>query len=117
MGNFQELMVWQKAKDLAVRIYQITKSQEFLRDSGLRDQIQRASVSVPANISEGDQLGSNKQSVRHFNIARGSVAELQTLLIISHEINYIDYNTRNLLERECNIISSMLNKLILARKT
>jgi len=60
-------------------------------------------------------LGSNRQSVRHFNIAKGSVAELQTLLIISQEINYIDLETRNSLENECNIISIMLNKLIKAR--
>ena len=60
-------------------------------------------------------MGSNRQSVRHFNIAKGSVAELQTLLIISQEINYIDLETRNSLENECNIISIMLNKLIKAR--
>lgn len=115
MGNFQKLKVWQLAKDLAVEIYKLTKSQDFSRDFGLKDQIQRAAVSVPSNISEGDELGSNRQSVKHFHIAKGSVAELETLLIISKEIGYIDIKTNNSLVNECNIISIMLNKLIKAR--
>ena len=115
MGNFQKLRVWQLAKDLAVKIYKITKTTKLSRDFGLRDQIQRAAVSIPANIAEGDELGTNKQSVRHFYIAKGSVAELQTLLIISNEIDYIDIETLNLLDNECNLISVMLRKLIKAR--
>lgn len=74
MGNFQKLRVWQLAKNLAVKIYKLTKSPEFSKDFGLKDQIQRAAVSIPANISEGDELGTNKQSVRHFYIAKGSAA-------------------------------------------
>ena len=115
MGNFQKLRVWQLGKNLAVKIYKLTKSQNFSKDFGLKDQIQRAAVSIPANISEGDESGSNRQSVRFFNIAKGSVAELQTLLIISQEINYIDIETKDSLENECDIISVMLNKLIKVR--
>jgi four helix bundle protein len=115
MGNFQNLKVWLLAKDLAIKIYKLTKSPVFSRDFGLRDQVQRAAVSVSANISEGDESGSNRQSVRYFNIARGSLAELQTLLIISFEIDYIDNETKDYLVNECNIISIMLNKLIKAR--
>jgi four helix bundle protein len=115
MGNFQELRVWQIAKNLAVNIYKLTKTQNFSKDFGLKDQIQRAAVSIPANIGEGDELGTNKQSVRYFYIAKGSAAELQTLLKISHEISHIDLETKNILENECNKISIMLNKLIKAR--
>ena len=115
MGNFKELRVWQLAKNLSVNIYRLTQNQKFLKDFGLKDQIQRASVSVPANIAEGDELGTNKQSVRHFYIAKGSVAELQTLLIISREINYIDEPTLKLLDDDCIQISIMLTKLIKAR--
>jgi hypothetical protein len=50
MGNFQELRVWQIAKNLAVNIYKLTKTQNFSKDFGLKDQIQRAAVSIPANI-------------------------------------------------------------------
>jgi len=115
MGNFQKLRVWQLAKSLAVKIYKLTKSSNFSKDFGLIGQIQRAAVSVPANISEGDELGTNKQSIRHFYIAKGSVAELQTLLIISNEIDYITKEKLDTLYNECNIISVMLNKLIIAR--
>jgi four helix bundle protein len=117
MGNFQKLRVWQLAKDLAVKIYKLTKTPNLSRDFGLKDQIQRAAVSIPANISEGDELGTNKQSIKHFYIAKGSTAELQTLLIIANEIEYIDGASLDILNNECNIISAMLNKLIKARNT
>jgi four helix bundle protein len=115
MGNFQKLRVWLLAKNLAVEIYKLTKTQPFQTDFGLKDQIQRAAVSISANISEGDELGTNKQSIRHFYISKGSIAELQTLLIISNEISYIDQETKDNLVNECNIISIMLSKLIKAR--
>ena len=51
MGNFRELRVWQNAKDLAVKIYQLTKEQDFSKDYGLKDQIQRSSVSIASNIA------------------------------------------------------------------
>lgn len=52
MGNFRELLVWQKARELAIKIYKlVNKTQSFSKDFGLRDLIQRAAVSIPANIS------------------------------------------------------------------
>jgi four helix bundle protein len=115
MGNYQKLRVWQIAKELVVKIYKLTKSPKFIKDWGLKDQIQRAAVSISANIAEGDELGTNKQSVRHLFIAKGSVAELQTLLIIARDIEYIDKETLDLLNNECNVISVMLGKLIKSR--
>ena len=53
MGKFQELRVWQKSKDLAVYIYQVTGKGQFAKDYSLKDQILRASVSIPSNIAEG----------------------------------------------------------------
>jgi len=78
MSRFEELKIWQKAVDLAVKIYEITKKDPFNKDFGLRDQMRRASVSISSNISEGDQLESDKSSIRHFRIAKGSCAELYT---------------------------------------
>ena len=115
MGNFQKLRVWQIAKELAVNIYKLTSNQTFSRDLGLRDQIQRSAVSVPSNIAEGDELETDKQSIRHFYIAKGSSAELLTQLIIAHEIGYIDREIKDNLVNECRIISVMLLKLIRAR--
>jgi len=68
MGNFQKLRVWQFAKDLAVKIYKLTNTSKLAKDFGLKDQIQRAAISVPANIAEGDELGTNRQSVRQFSL-------------------------------------------------
>jgi four helix bundle protein len=117
MGNFQELRVWQLAKDIAVKIYRLTQKQEFLKDFGFKDQIQRSAISIPSNISEGDELETDKQSIRHFYIARGSSAELLTQIIIGREIGYITEEEANLLINDCKVISVMLTKLIKARST
>ena len=117
MGNFQKLRVWQLAKELAVKIYKLTSTSTLSKDYGLKDQIQRSAVSIPANIAEGDELGTDKQSIRHFYIARGSSAELQTLIIIAKEINYIESEMMENLVNECKIISVMLSKIISARST
>jgi four helix bundle protein len=117
MGNFQKLRVWQLAKDLAIKIYKLTQTQIFLKDYGLRDQLQRSAVSIPSNIAEGDELGSDKQSVRHFFIAKGSAAELLTQLIIANEIGYLEESKKKNLINDCMIISVMLTKLIKARSS
>jgi len=115
MGNFQKLRVWQTAKELAVNIYKLTQNPYFKKDFGFKDQIQRAAVSISSNIAEGDELGTDKLSIRYFYISKGSSAELMTQLIIAKEIGYIDSGTSGLLIDECNKISSMLTKLIRAR--
>jgi four helix bundle protein len=115
MGDFRKLRVWQLAKELAIKIYKLTQTPKLSKDFGLKDQMQRAAVSVSANIAEGDELDTNKQAVKHFYIAKGSLAELQTLLIIAQEIGYIDKKEADELDNECNVISVMLRKLISAR--
>jgi four helix bundle protein len=115
MGNYQKLHVWQLAKELAVKIYKLTGKQPFTKDFGLKDQIQRSAVSIPSNIAEGDESGTNKSSVRYFFIAKGSVAELQTQLIIACEIGYIETSLMESMVDECDRISIMLNKIIKAR--
>jgi four helix bundle protein len=115
MGNFQKLRVWQLAKTLAVNIYKLTKSNHISRDFSFRDQIQRSAGSIPSNIAEGDELDTNKQSVRFFYIAKGSVAELMTQIIIGKEIGYFEEKMADILINDCKVISSMLMKLIQAR--
>ena len=115
MGNFQKLRVWQFAKDLAVKIYKMTQNPQFKNDFGFKNQIQRSAVSIPSNIAEGDESGTDKLSVRYFYIAKGSTAELMTQLIIASEIDYINSETKNQLVEECDKISAMLSKLIKAR--
>lgn len=115
MGNFRELKVWQRAKDLAVYIYKTTEKGKISKDYGLRDQWRRASVSIPSNIAEGDELNSNKQAIRFFYIARGSSAEVLTQAIIAKEIGYLDKEKYEYIEKECKAISGMLSRLITAR--
>ncbi len=112
---FRKLKVWQQAKALAVYIYKLTTQGDMLRDAGLRGQIQRAAVSIPSNIAEGDELDTDKQAIRHFYIAKGSAAEVLTQSIIAFEIGYIDQSQFTHIETECIYISAMLQKLIHAR--
>jgi four helix bundle protein len=117
MGNFQKLRVWLLSKDLAVKIYRLTQKQELSKDFGFEDQIQRSAISIPSNIAEGDELETDRQSIRHFYIARGSTAELLTQVLIGLEIGYITDSDANTLIEDCKIISVMLTKLIKARSS
>ena len=115
MGKFRELILWQRAKDLAVYIYKITAVGKFSKDYGLRDQIRRAAVSIPSNIAEGDELGTDKLSIRYFYTAKGSSAELLTQAIIALKIGYLPEEKFIHIENESQSISKMLNKLIQSR--
>jgi four helix bundle protein len=95
----------------------MTDSKSFSRDFGLKDQVQRAAVSIASNIAEGDELGSDKQSIHYFYIAKGSAAELTTQLIIANEIGYIEKEISDQLIDECDKASAMLSKLIKARSS
>ena len=108
MGKFRELKVWQRGKDLAVSIYRITNQTSFVKDYGLKDQIRRAAVSIPSNIAEGDELGSDKQAIRYFYTAKGSSAEVLTQAIIAFEIGYLTEKSFLYIEEECQSISGML---------
>jgi four helix bundle protein len=115
MGNYRKLQVWQLSKIMAVEIYKLTSKQPFLKDYGLKDQMQRSAVSIPSNIAEGDESGTNKISIRYFYIAKGSVAELQTQIIIANEIGYLEDSVKDILLNDCDKISIMLSKIIKAR--
>jgi len=88
--GFKNLAVWQKAKDLAVLIYRVSNSEMKNVDFGLRDQVRRSAVSVASNLAEGDERDTDKESVRYFFIAKGSVAELRTQLQIAHESGHLN---------------------------
>ncbi len=116
MGDFRKLKVWNEAKDLAIRIYQLSQIGDFSKDFGLRDQLRRSAVSIPSNIAEGDELQTNKQSINYFYHAKASTAELYTQLIIAFEIGYLNQSMFDELVDKCDKISAMLSKLIVARK-
>ena len=115
MGNFKNLRVWQEGIDLAEAVYKITREGAFSKDFGLRDQIQRAVVSIPSNIAEGDERRTNKESIYFFNISKGSAAEVITQLHIAKRIGYIEQTTLENLEGHSEKIRASLKNLIKAR--
>ncbi len=81
--GFKNLIVWQKAKELAVEVYRLSGDGMLGKDFGLRDQMRRSAVSIASNLAEGDERGTDKESVRFFHIAKGSLAELRTQIQIA----------------------------------
>jgi len=116
MGKFQELKVWQKAKDLAVFIDKVTDKGGFIKEFSLRDPMRRAAISIASNIAEGDEFDTDRQSIRFFYIAKGSSAELLTQAEIAMEVGYLSKEDFSHVEKECKAISSMLTRLIQARE-
>ena len=116
MSNYENLKVWHRAVNLAVSIYKLTsENNSFNKDFSLKDQMRRCSVSISSNISEGDELGTDKQAIRQFFIAKSSAAELYTQLTISSKIGYITEDENKYYLNECKGISAMLMILIKSR--
>lgn len=116
MGNFKKLRVWEDSMNLVEGIYKITRKGDFAKDYGLSRQIQRAAVSIPSNIAEGDERGTNKQAIYFFNVAKGSAAEVVTQLNIAYRIGYIEKEILAKFEKQTGIVSASLKNLIKARK-
>lgn len=115
--GFKDLIVWQRAKNIAVFIYSITLQNKALaQDYGLRDQLGRSVVSVASNLAEGDERNTDRDSVRFFYIAKGSLAELRTKIEIAHEIGYLEKNIFDKLEADCEEIGKMIGRLIKVRQ-
>jgi four helix bundle protein len=112
MRGFRRLKVWQEGKELAVGVYKVTQKGAFYRDFSLKDQIRRAAVSFPSNVAEGDERETNREAVRFFYMAKGSLAELQTQLEIAFAIGYIDEATFRQLDEKCASLGKMIGSLI-----
>ena len=109
MEAIQDLNVWSRSKTFAVDIY---KAFAACKDRGFKDQITRASVSIPSNIAEGYDRNSKKEFARYLNIAKGSCAEVRTQLYISEETGLIDEQDARKLTKESLEITKMLQGLI-----
>ena len=115
--GFKDLVVWQKAKDLAVIIYRISNKTLLSKDFSLRDQIRRSAVSIASNIAEGDERDTDKESVRFFFIAKGSLAELKTQIEITFEIGYLPEDDYFQLEERSEELGKMIGRLIKVRQS
>ncbi|MEN6304702.1 MAG: four helix bundle protein [Armatimonadia bacterium] len=87
--DFKNLLVWQAAMDLVEDVYRLTRGFPKHETWGLASQLQRAAVSVPSNIAEGRDKGSRQEYLQALMIARGSMAEVETQLLIAMRLNYL----------------------------
>jgi four helix bundle protein len=88
--RFEELLAWQKARQLVKAIYRVASQEPISRDFGFRNQICRAAISAMSNIAEGFARRSHADFAHFLDIARGSVAEVQSLLYVAFDVQYID---------------------------
>jgi four helix bundle protein len=112
LKNFKELKVWQKAYQLCLDIYYISKDFPNEEKFGLTSQIRRATVSVPSNISEGYGRRTTPDYIRSLYIAYGSNCELETQTLLSADLDYIDSETQNFLLEKISEVERMLKALI-----
>jgi len=106
--KFEDIQVWQKARELNNLIYDVTKNSHFLKDFSLRDQIRRASVSIMANIAEGFGRKSQKEFANFLNMAHGSAAEVQCHLYIALDQRYIGQKDFETLYDKVEEVSKMI---------
>ena len=91
--RFEEIRAWQEARVLTRQMYVLSDSEKYRHDFGLRDQIRRAAVSAMTNIAEGFDCESPKEFARFLEIARRSAVEVQSLLYVAPDANYITQET------------------------
>ena len=95
--KFEDLIAWQKARELTKQVYGITKAGEFYKDFGLREQIRRSAVSIMSNLAEGFERAGRSEFHQFLVIAKGSCAELRSQLYVALDADYIDAETFNAL--------------------
>jgi four helix bundle protein len=88
--GYRELIVWQKAMDLVPKVYELAKKRPKEELYALSSQIRRAVISIPANIAEGQARQHPAEFAQHLSIARGSLAELDTLLLAAEKLGYLE---------------------------
>lgn len=111
-SDYKKLKVWQKAMDLTEEVYRLVRLLPREETYALSDQLRRAVVSVPSNIAEGHGRGSDKDFVKFLTIARGSLFEVETQLLICNRLNLIPTETTQLAHSMIMEVGKMLNALI-----
>lgn len=109
---FEDLEVWKEARRLTQRVYQATEDSRFSKDFGLRDQIQRAAVSIMSNIAEGFERGGNQEFIQFLYIAKGSCGEVRSQLYVALDQGYIAREHFVQMFNSFKRLSGMLSSLI-----
>ncbi len=108
----EKLEAWKRSIDLAVSVYKLTKAFPAAEKYGLISQMRRAAVSVGSNIAEGAGRGSTGYYMHHLYIAQGSLSELETQLVISNRLGFIDDDKFTAIKEQTMIIGKMISSLL-----
>ena len=109
--KFEDLVAWQKARELTKEIYRITSEDLFAKDYGLRDQIRRASVSIMSNIAEGFGRGWMNEFHQFLVVSKASCAEVQSQLYVALDVGYIDKTMFKRLSDDANEVARIVSAL------
>lgn len=109
--SYKDLKVWDRSVKLVTEIYKLTEIFPEIEKFGLTNQIRRAAVSIPSNISEGSSRRSKGEFIRFINIASGSIAEIETQLLIAINLGYIKVEDIHFINKELDEIGKMLFSL------
>ena len=112
VSSYKQLRVWQEGINVVNDIYELTKHFPKSELYGLTSQMRRAAVSIPSNIAEGFKRRHKKEFQHFLSLASGSVAELETQLIISEHQGLIDEDTLQSMLEKLDYLSRMITKLI-----
>ena len=112
METHKDLRVWQQSIEMVTSIYLMTQSFPKEETFGLVSQLRRASVSVPSNIAEGYARGTDKEKLHFLRISSGSMSEVETQLMLSLNLGYIDQEKYNKLSETVTSVWKQLNSLI-----
>ena len=116
MRKFKELEIWKLSKEITTEVYRITKNMPSEELFGLTSQMRRAAISIPSNISEGCSRSSNVEFTRFLQIAIGSSFELETQLIISKDLDFLDTESVNKISKRLGILQTKVNAFITSVK-
>ncbi len=112
INSFEDLKVWKDCRILVKSIYQCTASGKFNKDFGLKEQIQRASVSIMNNIAEGFERNNNKEYIKFLGYSKGSAAEVRSMLYVATDLDYISKENFNALHQLSVNINTQISNFI-----
>jgi four helix bundle protein len=109
--RFEELIAWQKARELTRAIYGATREGAFAKDYGLSGQIQRAAVSIMSNIAEGFERGGRGEFHQFLSTAKASCAEVRSQLYVALDVAYLDQDTFDQLMQQAEEVARIIGGL------
>ncbi len=110
--RFEDIESWKAGRELTKIVYELTSKSSFSKDFGLKDQIQRASVSITSNIAEGFDSKTNKAFINFLNYSFRSASEIQSLLYAAYDLQYINKDEFELTYDQCTKVKKLIGGFI-----